>query len=53
MGSEKPVNTMVDQFNNFREVKKRAKMNTPKGPVDLKAARQVLVERNKKNRMPS
>lgn len=44
---------MVDQFNQFREVKKKAKENhKAKGPVDIKELRRTMNEANKENRKP-
>ena len=43
---------LCEQFNNFREVRRKAKQNKPKGPVDLKEARLVVKDWNKENRKP-
>ena len=57
-----PILTMnkvkwIDQFGKFLEVKrsarKEAERNKPKGPIDIKEARAIYIERNKKNRRPT
>lgn len=45
--------TMVDQFNLMLEIKKKAKENKARGPVDIKALRQEMADKNRKNRLPS
>lgn len=49
----KPASNMIDQFNKFVELKRKAKENAPKGPVDIKALRAKMADMNKKNREPA
>lgn len=43
--------TMVEQFNKIKESRK-IKKNSPKGPVDLKPAREEVKKWNERNRRP-
>ena len=49
---EKQGKTMIDQFNQYVEAKKKAKDNKPRGPIDIKALRAQVQAANAKNRRP-